>query len=119
MTKILLYIKIRKFYKIFGEILNSNFITKLSDMTYDNLNDVVYDINEILCGYDNDETDEMYIWLDKLCDEVAWFRNREPITLNSVLFSICNTKKNGHYELRKGTAPIYKLAQWLYKKGVI
>ena len=111
--KLQLYFSIKKFYKIFGL---DNFITKLSDMTYNNLNDVIYDINEILCGYDNDE---MCLWLDKLCDNVAWLRDKEPATLNSILFNICNTKKNGYYELRPFTRPIYKFAQWLYKKGVI
>ena len=110
--KIALFFSIKRFYKIFGEYIGSNFITKLSDMTYDNLNDVVYDLNEALDGYD----DEMCRWLNKLLDEVAKHRDREPMTLNSVLFHICNTKKNG---LRRGTAPIYKFAQWLYKKGVI
>ena len=36
--------------------------------------------------------------------------------LNKILFHICNTKK---HELRRGTRLIYKLAVWLYKKGVI
>lgn len=117
--KIILKWQISKFYKIFGFAVGDNFITKLSDMTYDNLNDVIYDLNEILCAYDDNEVDEMYRWLSRLLDEVARFRDKEPLTLNSVLFRICNTKKSGHYELRKGTEPIYKFAQWLYKKGVI
>jgi hypothetical protein len=74
MQKLSLYFSIKKFYKIFGFAVGANFITKLSKMTDDNLNDVIYDINEILCGYEDDETDEMYIWLDRLVNEIAWFR---------------------------------------------
>lgn len=62
MKNLLLYIRIRKFYKIYGDILGSDFINKLSDMTYDNLYDVLFDLNEILEGYD-DHTEH---WLYKL-----------------------------------------------------
>ena len=118
--KLQLYFNIKKFYKIFGEVVNSNFITKLSDMTDDNVMSVVFDINEVLEGYDHNETDEMCIWLTKLSDKITKFHNYNfQIELNELLFNICNTKKNGFYELRRGTEPIYKFAQWLYKKGVI
>lgn len=57
LTKIILFYQIRKFYNIFGEEVGENFITKLSDVTNDNLNDVLFDINEV---YYEDA------WLDKL-----------------------------------------------------
>lgn len=66
MNKILLYIKIRKFYNIFGEYICSNFITKLSDMTTDNVMSVTFDINEVLDGYRGYENLPMYKWLRKL-----------------------------------------------------
>ena len=46
--KIRLFFQIRKFYKLFGSVVGANFITKLSDITTDNLGDVQYDINEVL-----------------------------------------------------------------------
>ena len=48
LKKIYLFFKIRKFYKLFGSVVGANFITKLSDVTTDNLCDVQYDINEVL-----------------------------------------------------------------------
>ena len=53
MTKILLYFKIRRFYNIFGEVVGDNFITKLSDMTAENVHDVLFDINEVNDGHLN------------------------------------------------------------------
>lgn len=82
MKKILLYFKIRKFYKIFGEYIGSNFITKLSDMTYDNLYDVLFDINEVI----GDEADEMHIWLDRLANDVVCFRNKKEVQNNGITF---------------------------------
>lgn len=120
MLKLVLFYKIRKLYNIFGEVLNSNFINKLSDITYDNLGDVLFDINEVRGGYELEyDEDEMTTYLNDLYTQIEKFRDKSPLALNSVLFNICNTKKNGFYELRRGTAPIYKLAQYLYKKGVI
>lgn len=120
LNKLVLFLKIRKFYKTFGEVLGSNFITKLSDITDDNLYDVMFDINEVRSGYELEyDEDEMTTYLNELYAQVVKFRDKSPLTLNSILFNICNTNKNGFYELRRGTKPIYKLAQWLYKKGVI
>lgn len=65
-NKILLYFKIQKFYNIFGEEVGKPFITKLSDMTTDNVMSVVFDINEVLEGYKSYETFPMYSWLTKL-----------------------------------------------------
>ena len=113
MKKLHLYFSIKKFYKTFSDIVGANFITKLSDMTTDNVYSVLFDINEVLDDYD----DEMTAWLKKLQHQI--YNYCEPsIDLNKILFHICNTKKNGFYELRKGTMPIYKFAVWLYKKGV-
>lgn len=39
--------------------------------------------------------------------------------LNKILFHICNKKVDGFYTARPHTELIYKLAYWLYKKGVI
>lgn len=115
MNKILLYIKIRKFYNTFGEVLNSHFITKLSDMTADNLQDVLFDIQEVLGAYD-DETEPMTIWLRALFAQIHKFHYHLefPLTLNTILFNICNKKVNGFHERRPHT----ELIQWLYKKGV-
>lgn len=117
MNKILLYIKIRRFYSVYGEVLGSNFINKLSDMTNDNLFDVMFDINEVVEGYGYEDTED----LEMLYAQIHKFRFHKeyPLTLNTILFNICNKKVNGFHELRRGTKPIYKLAQWLYKKGVI
>lgn len=119
-NKMLLVRKINKFYNIFWEVLEYGYEFNLRSLTYNDLTDVLFDIHEILDGYDYDETDDMVQWLDKLYDQILKFRDKEPLSLNSVLFHICNTKnKKGAYELRRGTLPIYKFAQWLYKKGVI
>lgn len=64
--KLQLYFSIKKFYKIFGEEVGSNFITKLSDITDDNLFSVGFDINEVLQGYQGYENLPMYSWLTKL-----------------------------------------------------
>lgn len=112
LTKIRLFHQIQKFYQIFGEEIGTSFITKLSDMTTDNVHDVLFDISEIREVSDEDP------WLDNLQNQVIKFCYKSPITINTILFNICNTKKHGFYELRRGTKPIYKFAQWLYKKGI-
>ena len=112
MRKLMLYIQIRKFYKTYGVLLGSDFIHKLSDLTSDNLFDVMFDINEVIEGYNYEDTKD----LEMLYAKIHKFRNYSfRIELNELLFNICNTK----HGLRKGTKPIYKFAQWLYKKGVI
>lgn len=62
LTKIILFYQIRKFYNIFGEEVGDNFITKLSDITSNNLNDVLFDINEVYY----EDANPMTAWLDKL-----------------------------------------------------
>lgn len=114
LKKIHLFHQIKKFYNIFGEVIGENFITKLSDMTTDNVYSVLFDINEVTDDYD----DEMTEWLNKLQHQIYDYCEPSKIDLNTILFHICNTNKNGFYELRRGTKPFYKLAQWLYKKGI-
>jgi hypothetical protein len=79
MNKILLYIQIRKFYNIFNEVVGENFITALSDMTDDNVSSVAFDINEVLECYDLSETDEMYVWCNKLLDKVNKYHNTSKL----------------------------------------
>lgn len=38
--------------------------------------------------------------------------------LNKILFNICFKKVDGFYEPRPNTALAYKLASWLYTKGI-
>ena len=115
LTKIKLFYQIRKFYNIFGDEVGNNFITKLSDVTQDNVYDVLFDINEVFDAYDNDNTDKMTVWINKFRTQIIKFYTKEPITLVDRLLNICTTK-NGR--VRPYTKPIYKLAQYLYKKGV-
>lgn len=115
MRKLILFIQIQQFYKIFGEIVGANFITKLSDLTANNVYDVLFDIQEVLDSYGYDD-----VWLTKLFNKVAKFRDYSfRLALNDLLFNICNRKVRGFYELRPYTKPVYTFAQWLYKKGVI
>ena len=62
--KIALFYQIKKFYKLFGDEVGDNFITKWSDMTTDNVHDVLFDINEV---YYEDA------WLDKLKTQINNF----------------------------------------------
>lgn len=66
LTKIRLFYQIRKFYKIFGSVVGGNFINKLSDMTAENVHDVLFDINEV----SDDYNDEMTAWLCKLQHQI-------------------------------------------------
>lgn len=66
LTKIRLFYQIRKFYQIFGSVVGGNFINKLSDMTAENVHDVLFDINEVADDYDNDMT----AWLCKLQHQI-------------------------------------------------
>lgn len=66
LKKITLFFSIKRFYKIFREEVGSNFITKLSHMTDDNVMSVVFDINEVLPSYEGFEDVPMYKWLIKL-----------------------------------------------------
>ena len=114
-----LSIDINKFYHIFWEVLDYDCEFKVHSLGYNDLTDVLFDIHEVLDGYDYDETDEMVVWLDNLYDQIIKFRDKEPLTLNTVLFNICHMQVNGFYEARPYTALVRKLAEWLYKKGVI
>lgn len=74
LNKIHLYTQIRKFYKTFGSEVGTSFINKLSDMTTDNVYDVLFDINEIreICDYDP--------WLDQLQNQLFHFCNKPQKT---------------------------------------
>lgn len=71
LTKIHLFIQIRKFYKLFGAEVGSSFITKLSDVTTDNVYDVLFDINEIREVCEDP-------WLDQLQNQIMHFCSRLP-----------------------------------------
>lgn len=76
LTKIKLYYKINKFYDIFGEYIGSNFINKLSDITKDNLYDVLFDLNEVLTVYEEDPN-SMTVWLKTLYTQIINFCERK------------------------------------------
>lgn len=65
-TKIRLFFQIRKFYTMFGSIVGENFITRLSDMTADNVHDVLFDIHEVLDDFYYDDTYGTSTWLINL-----------------------------------------------------
>lgn len=77
-TKIRLFHRIRKFYKTFGY---ANFTAKLSDMTKDNLTDVLFDINEVL-EWQYDE------WLVDLYNDIQTYLEAKPSTLLNILVAI-------------------------------
>lgn len=81
-TKIRLYLQIRKFYKLFGSEVGESFITKLSDMTTDNVYDVLFDINEIREVSDNDA------WLDQLQNKLMHFCSDSPKLLSTHTYSL-------------------------------
>lgn len=81
-TKIRLFIQIRKFYNTFGSEVGSSFITKLSDMTTDNVYDVLFDINEIREVSDDDA------WLDKLQNQLMHFCDNSPKILDTNTHSL-------------------------------
>lgn len=85
LTKIKLFYQIKKFYKIYGE---DNFINSLSDMTSDNLYDVLFDINEALEANSTCFCSEAYdldIWLNNLYDNIESFRNAKSKVLTNLL----------------------------------
>lgn len=87
-NKIKLFINIRRFYEIFGEELGANPCAKWSDMTNDNLHDVLYDLNEALVGYESYEHLPMYAWLTKLDHEIRTYRETKPSPISSILVVI-------------------------------
>ena len=73
LTKIKLFYQIRKFYKIYGD---DNFIKSISDMTADNLHDVLFDINELQTVNSYHFGEEAYrldAWLCKLQRQINDF----------------------------------------------
>ena len=85
MNKKMLYIKIRKFYRIFGEVVGESFITSMSDMTRYNVHDVLFDINEVLEGA---ETDSMYQWLKQLHKDIVDFCEKDRINVAKMLIAL-------------------------------
>lgn len=77
LNKLILVNRINKFYDIFGEVLNYYCKLTINTINYDTLTDVLFDINEILGGYNSDETDEMYIWLESLESQINNFRGKK------------------------------------------
>lgn len=77
LNKLILVNRINKFYDIFGEVLNYYCKLTINTINYDTLTDVLFDINEILGGYNADETDEMYIWLESLESQINNFRDKK------------------------------------------
>lgn len=126
MNKILLYFEIRKFYNIFSEEVGECFITKLSDMTEDNVHDVLFDLNEVHGIYEVDcGVDDMEAWLVSLENSIIEFCNKKhPIkaTISScvshinfeVCYAICFDHKTG--EVKPYTKPIYNFFRWVYHK---
>lgn len=74
MQKIILFFQIKKFYKLFGDEVGNSFINKFSDMTADNVHDVIFDVDQI-CGDYELEYDEydMTSWLYALRRKVINF----------------------------------------------
>ena len=70
LNKLLLFRRIKKFYNIFGSEIGTSHITKLSEMTIDNVRDVIFDLNEVLADY---EADKNTAWLYKLRFKVINF----------------------------------------------
>lgn len=77
LNKLILVNRINKFYDIFGEVLNYYCKLTINTINYDTLTDVLFDINEILGGYNSDETDEMYIWLESLESQINNFHDKK------------------------------------------
>lgn len=70
LKKLSLYHSIKKFYAVFGSELGSDFIHNLSDITDDNLHDVLFDLNEVI---DEDYPDR---WLIKLQTRIINYLER-------------------------------------------
>ena len=82
-NKIKLFIKIRYFYSIVGAELGANPCAKMSDMTNDNLYDVLYDINEAMECWDG-----MDEWLQTLSHQIRTYRESKPQILSTILTTI-------------------------------
>ena len=78
--KIRLFYQIREFYKAFDLQPYEICIHKVSDITKDNLFDVLYDINEILYVNSLDANEDAYeidAWLNDLKKQINNFRERK------------------------------------------
>lgn len=99
--KINLFYQIRKFYSIYGSEVGRNFIKHLSDMTADNVHDVLFDLNEVLDAYEYGcyEEDEMYIWLGKLRKQILTFRERNTVAITVLVIAIVALAIVGGYHM--------------------
>ena len=99
--KINLFYQIRKFYSIYGSEVGRNFIKHLSDMTADNVHDVLFDLNEVLEAYEYGgyEEDEMYIWLGKLRKQILTFRERNTVAITVLVIAIVALAIVGGYHM--------------------
>ena len=82
-NKMKLFIKIRNFYNTFGDELGANPCAKWSDMTKDNVNDVLFDINEAMGCWDG-----MDKWLKTLANEIHTYCESKPQILSKILVAI-------------------------------
>ena len=99
--KINLFHQICKFYSIYGSEVGRNFIKHLSDMTADNIHDVLFDLNEVLDAYEYGcyEEDEMYIWLGKLRKQILTFRERNTVAITVLVIAIVALAIVGGYHM--------------------
>ena len=99
--KINLFCQIRKFYSIYGSEVGGNFIKHLSDMTADNVHDVLFDLNEVLDTYEYRcyEEDEMYIWLGKLRKQIITFRERNTVAITVLVIAVVALAIVGGYHM--------------------
>lgn len=69
--------KLNKFYSIFWEVLDYHYQPNFKNLNSDDdLAQAIFDINEALEAYDNDESDDMYRWLIKLKTQIMNFREQ-------------------------------------------
>lgn len=100
--KIRLFHEVREFYKTFNPD-EKPFITKVSDITNDNLYDVLFDIEEVLdasfYGY-YEETEEINTWLTALKEQIYDFREpkrKHPIAIALLVIALLAVALIGGY----------------------
>lgn len=78
--KVQLFKRINKFYSIFGSEVGESFIHSLSDMTNDNLYDVLFDINEAIKAQEwgfYQDTNKHTKWLKALYNDIVEYRQSQ------------------------------------------